>query len=148
MTKAIKIKKLKPDVPVPHYMSSGAAGFDISAYLPGEQEITIGSGRMGIMPTGLAFEVPEGFEAQVRPRSGLAFKYGISIVNSPGTIDSDYRGEVKVCLINFGDTPFTVRHGDRIAQVVLSEVPSFRIEMTDELSDTERGDSGFGHTGC
>ena len=146
---SLKIKKLHKDVKTPLYMSSGAAGFDISAYLKNTNscEIKIKSGERAIVPTGLAFEIPEGFEAQVRPRSGLAFKHGIGIMNSPGTIDADYRGEVKVCLINLGSETFIVKDGDRIAQVVINEVSRFEIQLVDELTSTDRGSGGFGHTG-
>ncbi len=129
----------------PAYKTRGASGFDIQAYL--DEPITLKPGERRLVPTGLFFEVPEGYEAQVRARSGLAIKNGIGLVNGIGTIDSDYRGEVKVPLINFGDEDFTIRDGERIAQVVIMKVEVVELNLTDELSDTERGEGGFGHTG-
>jgi len=151
MINVLKIKKLHRDVITPRYMTEGSAGFDIAAFLPSDryekQQIELKSGEISIVPTGLKFEIPAGFEAQVRPRSGLAFKNGIGIVNSPGTIDSDFRGEVRVCLINNGKDSFKIKNGDRIAQIVMSEVPEFKIDIVDELTETGRGQGGFGHTG-
>jgi dUTP pyrophosphatase len=147
MENILKIKKLDVLAKTPEYMSEGAAGFDISACLADDIEICMSPGKMAIVPTGLSFEIPPGFEAQVRPRSGLAFKSGITIVNAPGTIDSDYRGEVKVCLMNLGTDNFVIKNGDRVAQVVLSEVPRFKIEVAADLTGTKRGSGGFGSTG-
>jgi dUTP pyrophosphatase len=141
----VKVKKLKPDAALPEYETPGAAGMDIKACLDGDATIPPG-GRLAV-PTGLAFEIPASYEAQVRPRSGLAKKYGVTILNSPGTIDSDYRGEVSIILVNLGAEPWTVRHGDRIAQLVFAPLTQAALEETARLSDTERGSGGFGSTG-
>jgi len=130
---------------LPEYKMKGASGFDIQAYL--DEPVTLKPGERKLVPTGLFFEIPEGCEAQVRARSGLAIKHGIGLVNSIGTIDSDYRGEIKVPLINFGDEEFTIKDGERIAQVVLMPVIRAELHLSDELSDTDRGEGGFGHTG-
>lgn len=130
---------------LPEYKTKGASGFDIHAYL--DEPVTLKPGERKLVPTGLFFEIPEGCEAQVRARSGLAIKHGIGLVNSIGTIDSDYRGEIKVPLINFGDEEFTIKDGERIAQVVLMPVIRAELHLSDELSDTDRGEGGFGHTG-
>jgi dUTP pyrophosphatase len=130
---------------LPAYQSAGASGFDVRAQLP--QELTILPGQRKLIPTGLAFEIPLGFEIQVRPRSGLAIKNGISMVNTPGTIDADYRGEVQVILINHGQDPFLIRDQDRIAQFVLCPVWQADFELTENLSSTDRGAGGFGSTG-
>lgn len=147
---AVKYKKLADDAYVPSYQSSGAAGFDFQAYISESEYagwVVIMPGETMLISTGLAFEVPEGFEIQVRPRSGLSAKTGIRVANSPGTIDCDYRGEVKIILANTGDTPFTVNHGDRIAQGVLAPVYRAVFKEADELSETERGQGGFGSSG-
>jgi len=130
---------------LPAYQSAGASGFDVRAQLA--QELTILPGQRKLIPTGLAFEIPLGFEIQVRPRSGLAIKNGISMVNTPGTIDADYRGEVQVILINHGQEPFVIRDQDRIAQFVLCPVWQADFELTENLSSTDRGAGGFGSTG-
>ena len=130
---------------IPKYETEGAAGFDISAYL--EEPMTLNPGERALVPTGLFFEVPEGYEAQVRARSGLAIKKGIGLVNGIGTVDSDYRGEIKVPLINWGTEPFVINNGERIAQVVITSYERVKIKLVSELSDTERGEGGFGHTG-
>jgi dUTP pyrophosphatase len=130
---------------LPEYKTRGASGFDIQAYL--DEPVTLKPGERKLVPTGLFFEIPEGCEAQVRARSGLAIKHGIGLVNSIGTIDSDYRGEIKVPLINFSNEEFTIKDGERIAQVVLMPVIRAELHLSDELSDTERGEGGFGHTG-
>ena len=130
---------------VPAYETKGAAGFDIAAYL--EEPVTLEPGMRMLVPTGLFFEVPEGYEAQVRARSGLAVKYGIGLVNGIGTVDADYRGEVKVPLINWGSEPFVIRNGERIAQVVINRIEQVELVSAEELSETERGAGGFGHTG-
>lgn len=130
---------------VPEYKTNGAAGCDICAFL--DTPITLLSGKYAMIPTGLFFEIPEGYEIQVRPRSGLAAKNGVTVLNTPGTIDSDYRGEVKVILINLGDKPFVINNGDRIAQLVISPVTQASFEITEVLSETERGKGGFGSTG-
>ncbi|PIE73217.1 MAG: dUTP diphosphatase [Deltaproteobacteria bacterium] len=136
---------LAADWPLPDYATTGAAGMDIRAAVV--EKILIQPGEIRPIPTGFAVEIPEGFEIQVRPRSGLAVRHGITLVNSPGTIDSDFRGEVKVPLINHGQVPFLVNPGDRIAQMVLSQVVRMRLDAVAELEPTARGDGGFGHTG-
>ncbi len=112
-----------------------------------EKDIEIASGKTALIPTGLFFELPQDMEAQIRPRSGLAFKHGITVLNSPGTIDSDYRGEIKVLLINHSDTPFTIQNGERIAQVIFAKVTQISWVETQNISQTERGAGGYGHTG-
>lgn len=130
---------------IPEYKTSGAAGADVCAFL--SEPVVIKSGEFAMIPTGLSFAIPEGYEIQVRPRSGLAAKNGITVLNTPGTIDSDYRGEVKVILINHGKDAFTVNNGDRIAQLIVAPVTQGVFEKTDELDSTERGEGGFGSTG-
>lgn len=130
---------------IPEYKTSGAAGADICALL--DAPLTIPAGRSAMVPTGLFFEIPEGYEVQVRPRSGLAAKNGVTVLNTPGTIDSDYRGEIKVILINLGTADFTINSGDRIAQIVVAPVTQAAFSITDSLSETERGAGGFGSTG-
>ena len=130
---------------VPEYKTSGAAGADLCALV--DSPITIPSGMFAMVPTGLFFEIPEGYEVQIRPRSGLAANYGVTILNTPGTIDSDYRGEIKVLLINLGAVDFTVNSGDRIAQMVIAPVIQADFKLADNLSETERGEGGFGSTG-
>lgn len=132
-------------VVLPSYKTKGAAGADICAFL--ENPIIIQPSERCLIPTGLFFEIPEGYEIQVRPRSGLAVKNGVTVLNTPGTIDSDYRGEVKVVLINLGNQPFTINNGDRIAQLVVSPVIQGSFISSDKLNDTERGVGGFGSTG-
>lgn len=129
----------------PEYGSSQAAGADLHAFL--SEPLTIPPHGWSLVPTGIRMAIPEGFEAQIRPRSGLAAKKGISVLNSPGTIDSDYRGEVKVILINHSDTPFVVNNGDRIAQMVVAECERGRFVTVASLDETERGEGGFGSTG-
>ncbi len=133
------------DLPLPSYQTEHSAGMDLMAAVG--EDVVIPPGKWGLIPTGIAIELPHGYEAQIRPRSGLAAKYGISLVNTPGTIDSDYRGEIKVILINFGSEPYTVRRGDRIAQMVINEVVRAELVHVEELGCTKRGDGGFGHTG-
>lgn len=133
-------------LPLPSYETSLSAGMDLRAAV-GEHSIVINPGERILIPTGLAIALPEGFEAQIRPRSGLAIKHGITMLNSPGTIDADYRGEIKVITINHGSEPFTVAHGDRIAQMIIAPVSRIEWEVKEELSDTERGNGGFGSTG-
>lgn len=130
---------------VPSYQSKGAAGADVCAFLG--EDVVIESGEYKMIPTGLFLEIPEGFEVQVRPRSGLAAKNGVTVLNAPGTIDSDYRGEIKVILINHSKQPFTVKNGDRIAQLVVASVVQASFESAERLSATERGEGGFGSTG-
>jgi dUTP pyrophosphatase len=133
------------DIPLPRYMTSRSAGMDIAAAV--KADLTLEPGAIRLIPTGLALAIPEGYEAQIRPRSGLAVKHGIGIINSPGTIDSDYRGEVKIALINLGNLPYTLKRGDRIAQMIINRVYQARIERVDHLSETDRNTGGFGHTG-
>ena len=141
----MKLKIRSESGRVPGYETEGSAGFDIAAFT--EESIVIRPGERKLVPTGLYFEVPRGHEAQVRARSGLAVKHGIGLVNGIGTIDSDYRGEVRVPLINWGDEDFEINDGDRIAQVVITSYEKVDIELADELEETERGEGGFGHTG-
>ena len=143
----IFVKRLRKDhsVPIPRYMTEGASGMDLFASL--EKEVTLEPGERKLIPTGMAIAIPEGFEGQVRPRSGLAIQKGIGIVNGPGTIDSDYRGEIGVLLINFGNESFTIRNGERIAQMVISQVFRTTLEEVDDLPATQRQGGGFGHTG-
>jgi len=131
--------------PLPQYETAHAAGMDLRAFI--ETEITIKPLQRVLIPTGLYIELPVGYEAQIRPRSGLAYKHGISIVNSPGTIDADYRGELKVLLVNLSDTDFVVNDGDRIAQMVIAKHETVSWQLVGELSDTSRGTGGYGHTG-
>lgn len=126
-------------------MTRHSAGFDLFADL--EAELTLAPGKRELVPCGFAIGLPEGYEAQIRPRSGLAIKHGIGILNSPGTVDSDYRGEVKVILINLGEQPFTISPGMRIAQMVIAPVLSCQLEIVETLNQTSRGPNGFGHTG-
>ncbi len=130
---------------LPQYMTEGASGMDLYACL--EQDVVIMPGERSLIPTGISIAIPEGFEGQIRARSGLAIKNGIGVLNGPGTIDSDYRGEICVILINLGNEPFTVRNGDRIAQLVISKVFRPIIEEVDDLPPSQRQDGGFGHTG-
>lgn len=130
---------------IPEYKTAGAAGADLCALL--EAPLTIPAGRSAMVPTGLFFEIPEGYEVQVRPRSGLAAKNGVTVLNTPGTIDSDYRGEIKVILINLGTDDFTINNGDRIAQMIIAPVIQASFTITDSLSETQRGSGGFGSTG-
>lgn len=134
-----------PGAVLPSYQTKGAAGADICACI--ETDVVIGVGERVMVPTGLFFEIPQGYEVQVRPRSGLAVKNGVTCLNTPGTIDNDYRGEIKVILINLGQKPFTVKNGDRIAQIVVSPVEQASFCKVDVLSSTERGEGGFGSTG-
>lgn len=131
--------------PLPAYETAHAAGMDLRAFT--NEEITIKPLQRILVPTGLHIELPIGYEAQIRPRSGLAYKHGIGIVNSPGTIDADYRGEIKVLLVNLSDTPFVINDGDRIAQMVIAKHETITWENVEELSDTARGAGGYGHTG-
>lgn len=144
----IKIKRLAGSnraAGLPLKATSGSAGFDLLA--SNDREIVIEPGKRALVPTGLLLEIPAGYEAQLRPRSGLAWKYGITMLNTPGTIDSDYRGEVKVILVNLGAKSFVVRKGDRIAQMVLARYVDCRLEEAKEVSGTKRGRKGFGSSG-
>jgi dUTP pyrophosphatase len=133
------------DVPLPAYATHGSAGMDVCAGV--ERELTIAPGETSLVPTGFSIELPQGFEAQVRPRSGLAAKNSVTVLNSPGTIDSDYRGEVKIILTNFGKQPFIVKRGDRIAQMVIHRYARVEWQEVVTLAETQRGAGGFGHTG-
>jgi dUTP pyrophosphatase len=135
------------DLPLPAYETAGSAGMDLRAAVAQAAPVTLAPGERALVPTGLAFALPPGFEAQVRPRSGLAAKSGVTCLNSPGTIDSDYRGEVKVILINLGQDDFVIRRGDRIAQAVIAPVVQAGWREVDSLDETERGAGGFGSTG-
>jgi len=143
----LKVKRLdnNPDLPLPSYESGGSSGLDLRAAVA--EEVTLRPGELMLIPTGLSISLPKGYEAQIRPRSGLALRYGLGLINSPGTIDADYRGEVGVIAINWGRKPLTIRRGERIAQVVISKVSRARVEEVDELDATERGKGGFGHSG-
>jgi dUTP pyrophosphatase len=134
-------------LPLPTYHSEHAAGLDVVAGVPADAPVELVPGARALIPTGFALELPAGFEAQLRPRSGLALKAGVTILNSPGTIDADYRGEVKVLLVNLGSEPLIVRRGERIAQLVVARVEHVRIEPVSELGGTSRGEGGFGSTG-
>jgi dUTP pyrophosphatase len=135
------------DLDLPEYATALSAGMDLRAAIAPNESITLAVGERRLIPTGLKIGLPPGFEAQVRPRSGLAVKHGVTVLNSPGTIDADYRGEVKVILVNHGTTPFEIRRGDRIAQMIVARHATVRWFETDELSSSERGEGGFGHTG-
>lgn len=134
-------------LPLPAYESAGAAGMDLRAAVPDDRPLLILPGKRALVPTGLILEIPEGMEGQVRPRSGLAFKHGLTVLNSPGTVDSDYRGEVKVLLINLSDEDFAVTRGMRIAQIVFAAVTQVAIEERSLAGGTARGSGGFGSTG-
>lgn len=145
----VQIQVLNPrlgtEIPLPKQMSAHAAGLDLCAVI--EAPIVMAPGTRALIPCGFAMAVPPGYEAQVRPRSGLAAKHGITLLNSPGTIDADYRGEVKVLLINHGHEPFEVKAGERVAQLVIAAVPAVRLEVVTQLAATDRGSGGFGSTG-
>lgn len=141
----VEFKKLHPEAQVPRYMTELAAGLDIQALL--QEPFQLEPGERCLVPTGLAVAIPPGYEIQVRPRSGLAIKHGIALVNSPGTIDADYRGEIGIILINHGRERFAINSGDRIAQLVVAPVCQAELVEVAELTDTERGAGGFGHTG-
>jgi dUTP pyrophosphatase len=143
----IQIKRLEhaEDLPLPRYESAGASGLDLRAAV--QEEITLHPGEIKLIPTGMVFSIPPGFEAQIRPRSGLALKHGIGMVNAPGTIDSDYRGEVGVIMTNWGPAPFKIKRGDRIAQMIIARVYRAEFVETDCLDNTRRGPGGFGHSG-
>lgn len=134
-------------LPLPRYETTGAAGMDLIAALPEDQPLTLAPGARALVPTGLAIALPQGFEAQVRPRSGLATKNGVTVLNSPGTVDCDYRGEVKVILINHGADAFLIERGTRIAQMVVAPVTQARFSEVETLDETARGQGGFGSTG-
>lgn len=147
MSYQVRIKKLpgNEDIALPRKMSDWASGFDLYAAVA--EPVTLKPGERALIPTGIAIAMPPELEAQIRPRSGLALKHGITCLNTPGTIDADYRGEIKVLLVNLGQESFTVARNERIAQMVFQIVPKVELVQTDELDDTERGSGGFGHTG-
>ncbi|TCO10965.1 dUTP diphosphatase [Natronoflexus pectinivorans] len=142
----IEIKVVnKSNNPLPEFATSLSAGVDLRAFIA--EDIELRPMERILVPTGLYIELPEGFEAQIRPRSGLAFKYGISVLNSPGTIDADYRGEIKVILINLSNVPFIIKNGERICQMVINKFENFNWSLSESLSESVRGEGGFGHTG-
>ena len=141
----VQIHRLRDDAIVPQYMTDHAAGLDLCAAF--DEPVTLPPGKRLLIPTGLAMAIPVGYEGQVRPRSGLALNKGVTLVNSPGTIDADYRGEIGVIMINHGDSPFVIGHGDRIAQLLISPVTHATLQVVDKLDETLRGEGGFGHTG-
>lgn len=141
----VSLKKLHPSACIPSYMSPLAAGLDLCAVL--DQPVSLNPGERQLIPTGIAIALPEGYEAQIRPRSGLALRDGITLVNSPGTIDADYRGELKVIVINHGQKQVMIEHGERIAQMVIAPIVQVKLEQVESLDDTKRGCGGFGHTG-
>lgn len=145
----IKILRLRPesdsDIPLPRYMTPHSAGMDICTAIESDQ--TLEKGDIALLPSGFAMALPPGFEAQIRPRSGLAVKHGIGLVNSPGTIDADYRGEVKIAVINLGKAPYTFHRGDRVAQMVIQQVYQAELRPVQQLDKTARSTGGFGHTG-
>ena len=148
MTVRLAFTRVDPsdaDIPLPAYATAGSAGMDIRAAV--REPMTLLPGGRAAIPTGLAVEIPAGYELQVRPRSGLALQHGITCLNAPGTVDSDYRGEIRVILANLGDAPFRISRGDRIAQIVLAAVTRADVVLVDSLSATARGDGGFGSTG-
>jgi dUTP pyrophosphatase len=149
MSVTLRVKRLAhgEGLSLPSYQTKEAAGLDVVAGVPEGAPVAIPPGARALIPTGFALELPRGYEAQVRPRSGLALKHGITLLNSPGTIDSDYRGELMVILINHGDEPFLVRRGERIAQLVVAPVSHAEIVAAEELAATSRGPGGFGSTG-
>ena len=142
---SVKRKKGCEDLPLPGYATPGSSGMDLRADVDGELKLM--PGEIRLVSAGIYLSVPEGYEAQVRPRSGLALKHGVSLVNTPGTIDSDYRGLVGLIMVNHGSEPFVIRRGDRIAQLVIQEVIRARVEASEELDETARSAGGFGHTG-
>ena len=141
----LKRKEGCEDLPVPKYATAGSSGLDLSADVEGE--VVLKPGEIKLISSGFYISIPEGYEAEIRPRSGLALKHGVSLVNTPGTIDSDYRGLLSLIMINHGKEPFTIRRGDRVAQMVIKEVIRAVIEITGGLDDTVRSTGGFGHTG-
>lgn len=145
MTPSVRIKKLRSDAIVPAYMTDHAAGLDLCAAI--DEPIELAPRTRASVPTGLAMEIPPGFEGQVRPRSGLARDHGITLVNSPGTVDADFRGQICVLVINHGDAPVRIEAGQRIAQLVIAPVARAELVVVDELSETKRGTGGFGSTG-
>lgn len=148
-TPTINITRLRPDadadIPLPQYMTPLAAGLDVCAAIP--NDLVLEPGAITLIPTGFSIAIPEGFEAQIRPRSGLAVKHGIGLINSPGTIDADYRGEVMIAVINLGKKSYSFHRGDRIAQMVINRVFKATLNVVAKLDETDRNTGGFGHTG-
>lgn len=144
----MRVAGADPEIALPSYETPGAAGADVRANFSSREGVTLAPGARMLVPTGLAMAIPVGFEVQVRPRSGLALKHGLTLVNSPGTIDSDYRGELGIIVLNTSDTPFEVTHGMRIAQIVLAPVVQAAFREVAELGETDRGTGGFGSTGA
>ncbi len=146
----IQVKRLRPDqdsdIPLPRYMTHHAAGMDLHAAI--DTPITLAAGQIARIATGLAMAIPDGYEVQIRPRSGLAAKHGVTVINAPGTIDSDYRGEVQVALVNLGAGDYTIQRGERVAQMLLKRVFHAELRIVEDLSETERNTGGFGHTGA
>ncbi len=146
---SIKLLRLRPeddsDIPLPCYMTQKSAGMDLAVAI--KQDLILKKGEIYLMPTGIAIALPDGYEAQIRPRSGLAVKHGIGLINSPGTIDADYRGEIMIPVINLGKQDYTFHRGDRIAQMIIKRAWQVKIELVQELDTTERNTGGFGHTG-
>lgn len=149
MPPILQFCRLRPhkdsDIPLPRYMTPGSSGMDISAAVA--DEVSVLPGDIVMIPTGFAVAVPQGYEAQIRPRSGLAARHGIGLINSPGTIDADYRGEIMLPVINLGKAPYTIRRGDRIAQMVINRIYQMKTELVRSLDNTDRNTGGFGHTG-
>jgi dUTP pyrophosphatase len=143
----IKIKRLESstDLPLPDYETEGSSGMDIRASV--KDPVLMEPGEIKFIPAGIAVSIPQGYEGQIRPRSGLALKHGIGLINSPGTIDSDYRGEIAIIMINWGNKSYTIRRGDRVAQMIISKVHRAELVEVDDLDPTKRGDGGFGHSG-
>ncbi|MCD6224666.1 MAG: dUTP diphosphatase [Deltaproteobacteria bacterium] len=146
---SIKLLRLRPeddsDIPLPCYMTQKSAGMDLAVAI--KQDLILKKGEIYLMPTGIAIALPDGYEAQIRPRSGLAVKHGIGLINSPGTIDADYRGEIMIPVINLGKQDYTFHRGDRIAQMIIKRACQVKIKLVEELDTTERNTGGFGHTG-
>jgi len=145
----VKWRRLNPDadidIPLPRYMTPKSSGMDVRAAV--EDATPLAKGEIAVIPTGFAMALPDGYEAQIRPRSGLAARHGVTVINSPGTIDADYRGEIKIAVINLGKKDYVIQRGDRIAQMVIQPVCQATFRLVDELDDTQRGAGGFGHTG-
>ncbi|MGH7855781.1 MAG: dUTP diphosphatase [Candidatus Binatia bacterium] len=142
---AVRVRRLREGVELPRYMTERAAGLDLAAALDGE--VTIAPLARATIPTGIAIALPPGYEAQIRPRSGLAERHGLTLLNTPGTIDADYRGEIRVIVVNLGEAPVTIRPGERIAQMIVGPVARVSWQEVADLDETERGSGGFGHTG-
>jgi len=144
----VKVKRLgtNTDLPLPSYQSDGSSGLDLHAAV--NKDLTLEPGDIKLIPIGLSISLPEGYEAQIRPRSGLALKYGLGFVNAPGTIDADYRGEIGIIATNWGKKPLTIKRGERIAQMVIHTVSRAVVKEVNELDTTQRGEGGFGHSGC